>query len=293
MDVVTDPDCGPTAGPAEDLEDAESPRSGPASERLTVNRHTGDLARPEFLRVLDVFGYDSVVVLGPDEGTGTERPDDRTLLTLLMLRAWEEESGRALPVVAELRDPRSRALAPLGPASDAVIRGELTALLMAQISHSPELAAVFDEIFAARGGALALRPAPHYVRPGAETPFATVVAAALERGECALGYRAPAQPGSPSHGLRLCPGKSQRRVWDSQDEILVLTSGSAAAGVTEDGPGLPGMRGEAAGSGKPGTKGRAVQESDPREPRSRDPRDRRGADPDREGGGSPTAAPQT
>ncbi|MGW1542001.1 CASTOR/POLLUX-related putative ion channel [Streptomyces sp. NPDC002309] len=267
VDVVMDQDRRPASDGAGDRADAECHANGPATERPRVRLHTADLARPEFLDVLDVFEYDSVVVLGPDEDPGTERPDDRTLLTLLFLHAREEEAGRALPVVAEFRDPRSRALAPLGPASDAVVRGELTALVMAQISHSPELAAVFDEVFAARAGALALRPAGHYVRPGAEAAFATVVAAALERGECALGYRVPAQGGTSSDVLRLSPGKSWRRVWDDRDEILVLTSGTATTDATERGGGaLPGMRGEAAVPPRTGTQGPAAAESAPREP---------------------------
>ncbi|MFJ4466972.1 NAD-binding lipoprotein [Streptomyces sp. NPDC089424] len=275
VDVVTDPDQAP-GGVLEGDGAEESLQGAPA--RLLLNHHTGDLTRPEFLRALDVFGYDSVVVLGPDECTGTERPDDRTLLTLLMLRAREEEAGRALPVVAELRDPRSRALAPLGPSSDAVVRGELTALLMAQLSHSPELATVFDEIFAVRGGALALRPAGDYVRPGAETAFATVVAAALERGECALGYRVPAPPGAAPHGLRLCPGTSRRRVWDAQDEILVLTPGSVTTPATEPGGrGLPGMRGEPTGPVPTTTPGQNAQRPAPPELRSPAPRDQRSA----------------
>ncbi|WP_307804811.1 hypothetical protein [Streptomyces sp. VRA16 Mangrove soil] len=42
------------------------------------------------------------------------------------------------------------------------------------------MAVVFEELLAARGGALALRPASHYVFPGR-------VASALRRGECAIG----------------------------------------------------------------------------------------------------------
>ncbi|MFH8282983.1 CASTOR/POLLUX-related putative ion channel [Streptomyces antibioticus] len=218
LDVVTGPNGGarPTTGPD-------------GTDRLDVVFRPGDPVREETLRGLDVFGYDRVLVLAPDPEAGAERPDDRTLLTLLVLRSLEEETGRALPVVAELCEHRSRALAPLGPASDAVVRGELTALLMAQIAHGPELAAVFEELFAARGGALALCPAGDHVTPGREASFATVVAAALERGACAIGYRAHGT--GRSGGLRLCPRKDERRVWGAEDEILVLT---AAPGGSED-----------------------------------------------------------
>ncbi|MET9100991.1 MULTISPECIES: CASTOR/POLLUX-related putative ion channel [Streptomyces] len=221
-----------TAGPGSRLDVVAGPdgvrgvEGCEGRERLAVVFRPGDPVREETLRGLDVFGYDRVLVLAPDPEAGAERPDDRTLLTLLVLRSLEEEAGRALPVVAELCEHHSRALAPLGPASDAVVRGELTALLMAQIAHGPELAAVFEELFATRGGALALRPAGDHVTPGREASFATVVAAALERGACAIGYRAHG-----AGGLRLCPRKGERRVWGADDEILVLT---AAPGGSED-----------------------------------------------------------
>ncbi|MEV5953895.1 NAD-binding lipoprotein [Streptomyces sp. NPDC051987] len=216
LDVVTDPASGP----------AESGFPRPRNAPLAVTHHSRDLAAPEALDGLDVTAYDSVIALGADRTAGPERPDERTLLALLTLCSWEQRTGRSLPVVAELSDHRSRTVAPLGPASHAVVRGELTALLMAQIVHHPELAAVYEEIFTTRGGALALRPAAHYVLPGHEAAFATVVAAALERGECAIGYHAhdPHRP-RPHDGVLLCPGKAERRVWDAEDRILVLTAG--------------------------------------------------------------------
>ncbi|MCG7208476.1 CASTOR/POLLUX-related putative ion channel [Streptomyces arenae] len=223
LDVITDT--------APDPAGHGSPRSpGPPHDaRLTVTHHVRDLAAPEALNDLDLAAYDSVIALGADrtdQGTGSERSDERTLLALLTLRSWEELTGRVLPVVAELRDHRGRTVAPLGPASHAVVRGELTALLMAQIAQNPELAAVFEEIFAVRGGALALRPAAHYVLPGHEAAFATVVAAALERGECAIGYHAhDPRAARPYDGVLLCPGKAERRVWRTEDRILVLTAG--------------------------------------------------------------------
>ncbi|MGW1208266.1 CASTOR/POLLUX-related putative ion channel [Streptomyces sp. NPDC002499] len=232
LDVVVGPDDAPP----------EEQPVHPA--RLDVVFHIADPVHAETLRALDLFGYDSIVVSGPDADAGPERPDDRTLLTLLMLRSLEEEAGRALPVVAELRDHRSRPLAPLGPAADVVVRGELTGLLMAQISHNPALAPVFEEVFAPRGGALALRPAADYVRPGCEASFATVVAAALERGECAVGHRSHGRgTARRDDGFRLGPRKTDRRVWSAEDEILVLIPASGAHDTVAGGlDGVPGMR---------------------------------------------------
>ncbi|MEU6449520.1 NAD-binding lipoprotein [Streptomyces sp. NPDC046979] len=209
--------------------------------RLTVTHRTGELALPEQAAGLDLFGYDCVIVLGPDEGTVSFGPDDHTLLTLLTLRSCEESAGRPLPVVAELSDHRSRALAPLGPRSAAVVRAELTALVMTRISHAPAMTSLFEELFASRGGALALHPASRYVLTGREASFATVVAAALARGECAIGYRPHAS--GRLDDVRLAPRKSERRVWTDADEVLVVTPPDDERHSRGGHRTLPGMRG--------------------------------------------------
>lgn len=219
LDVVTDPDTDPPGAAA------HLSHSG-GSDLLRVSHRSGDPTRFATLRALDPSRYDSVIVLRDENPAAPGQPDDRTLLTLLMLKAHEEETGRCVRAVAELHDHRSRLLAPLGATSAVVVRGELTALVMTQISHNPALAAVFEEIFTVRGGALALRPAHAYVRPDVEASFATVAAAALARGEAAIGYRARDPRAAPvAHRIRLCPRQSERRVWRCEDELLVLTAG--------------------------------------------------------------------
>ncbi|MFS8198462.1 CASTOR/POLLUX-related putative ion channel [Streptomyces sp. CWNU-52B] len=229
--------------------------SARAATRLAVTHRAGDLLHPESLGDLDLFGYDTVIVLGADTVAGPGHPDDRVLVTLLLLRETERRAGRVLPVIAELGDHRNRALAPLGPASDVVVRGELTSLLMAQISHSPHLAAVFEELFAAHGASVHLRPAGRYVATGRDASFATVVAAALQHGEYAIGYRhadpapdAGADTGTstgtgPCHRLRLNPAKAERRVWNTHDEVVVVAQDATAPDRPHQSPApVPGMR---------------------------------------------------
>jgi Trk K+ transport system NAD-binding subunit len=187
--------------------------------------HQGDATRPETLQRLDVHSYDSVIVLGQDPAPGesADHPDNRTLVTLLLLRRLEEATGRELPVVTELVDDRNRALAPVSPGADVIISGKLIGLLMAQISQNRHLAAVFEELFSADGTGIRLRPADDYVVSGCETAFATVVAAARQRGECALGYRSHAEAtAGPGHGVRINPPKAERRRWTAEDEVVVV-----------------------------------------------------------------------
>ncbi|MGW3989433.1 CASTOR/POLLUX-related putative ion channel [Streptomyces sp. NPDC004830] len=192
---------------------------------LALTLHQGDVTRPETLRRLDVHSYDSVIVLGRDPvpGQTTDHPDNRTLVTLLLLRQLEEATGRELPVVTELVDDRNRALAPISPGADVIISGKLIGLLMAQISQNRHLAAVFEELFSADGTGIRLRPAGDYVLPGCETAFATVVAAARQRGECAIGYRSHDEAAAgPGHGVRVNPPKAERRRWTAGDEVVVV-----------------------------------------------------------------------
>ncbi|WTL28634.1 NAD-binding lipoprotein [Streptomyces sp. NBC_01498] len=196
------------------------------ADRLTVRFRSAALSRPETLLGLDLTPYDGLVVLGPDPDDGPDRPDDWTLVTLLALRLLEEHTGgRELCVVSELTDDRNRPLAPVAPGSDVIVSGQLTGLLMAQIAQNRHLAAVFDELFSPDGSTISLRPAGTYIRPGVEATFATVVAAARDRGECAIGYRRHDRwTTAPDHGVRLNPHKGERRVWHALDQVVVITT---------------------------------------------------------------------
>ncbi|MER5383127.1 NAD-binding lipoprotein [Streptomyces sp. NPDC002688] len=203
----------------------------PDDGRLKVRHRPSALSRPESLLGLDLAPYDAVLVLGPDPGAGPDRPDDWTLVTLLSLRLLEQRTGHSVRVVTELTDDRNRALAPLDPGSDVIVSGELTGLLMAQIAQSPHLAAVFDELFSAEGSGISLRPAGHYVHVGTTATFATVVAAARDRGECAIGYRRRDRwSSSPDHGVRLNPHKGERHEWSAEDQVVVVAAESIRGG---------------------------------------------------------------
>ncbi|MET9556214.1 NAD-binding lipoprotein [Streptomyces sp. NPDC006645] len=224
LDVVTD-----RAVPAP--REAEPAEAAAPGTRLTVRFRSAALSRPDTLLGLDLAPYDGLVVLGPDPDEGPDRPDDWTLVTLLALRLLEQRTGgRELRVVSELTDDRNRPLAPVDPGSDVIVSGELTGLLMAQIAQNRHLASVFDELFSAEGSMICLRPAATYVHPGATTAFATVVAAARDRGECAIGYRRhDRRTTAPDHGVRLNPHKSERREWSAEDQVVVITTEATEA----------------------------------------------------------------
>ncbi|MFD6533784.1 NAD-binding lipoprotein [Streptomyces sp. NPDC060184] len=257
LDVITD---STVPAPREPVSGTPTtpPSTNGTPEGATVRFRSAELSRPDALLGLDLTPYDGLVVLGPDPGDGPDRPDDWTLVTLLALRLLEERAGRELRVVTELTDDRNRPLAPVNHGSDVIVSGKLTGLLMAQITQNRHLAPVFDELFSGDGANVLLRPAGTYVRTGAETTFATVVAAARDRGDCAIGYRCldRSAPGT-DHGVRLNPPKGERRVWSAGDQVVVVgtppgnTAATARSGPSRRGAYRDTCRADPLGKGRP------------------------------------------
>ncbi|CAM5607030.1 lipoprotein [Streptomyces avidinii] len=230
--------------------------------RLEVFFHDGDITDPLTLAKLDVASYDSVIVIGETDPSDSgadpasasappadraaasgppsrapvasfsavddpeARADDRTLVTLLHLRAIGDAARRQLALTTEMSDDGNRLLAPARGGADFIVSGRLISLLMTQISESPYLAAVFEELFKAEGHEFHLKPATDYVRAGSEVPFATAVESARRRRECAVGYRLRAGSATgPDYGVRINPDK-RHRVRFSQDDWLIVLSES-------------------------------------------------------------------
>ncbi|MFF3343158.1 NAD-binding lipoprotein [Streptomyces flavidovirens] len=202
-----------------------------APQHLDVTMHCADTTDPRVLTRLNVPSYDSVIVIGDAGCTPTGAPvltqvteaDDRTLVTLLHLRSIEETTRQTISLTTEMTDDRNRLLAPVRAGADFIVSGRLISLLMTQISENPSLADLFGELFNAEGSGLYLKPAADYVHPGSKTTFATVVASARRRHECAVGYRLCSQAAtSPTYGVRINPDKRQRVRFTADDWVIVL-----------------------------------------------------------------------
>ncbi|MFB7253432.1 CASTOR/POLLUX-related putative ion channel [Streptomyces nojiriensis] len=229
---------------ADDVRARAAAGASGARSRLEVAFRSGDITDPGLLAKLDVPAYDGVIVIGetgheplphaaapaparaidlglaPETGTQT---DDRTLVTLLHLRAIGEAAGRELSLTTEMSDDGNRLLAPAREGADFIVSGRLISLLMTQISENPCLAAVFEELFDAEGNELHLKPVADYVRTDREVTFATLVESARRRRECAVGYRLRAEAGTgPAYGVRLNPDKGQRVRFGEHDWLIVL-----------------------------------------------------------------------
>jgi voltage-gated potassium channel Kch len=194
--------------------------SGSGDLELAVE--VGNTTDRRTLERIGVTGFDHVIVMPYSDQLDHQRADARTLVTLLHLRdIISRDGGRAPTLTSEMLDDRNRELAQVTRVDDVIVSDRILSLMLAQLSENERLAAVFGVLFAAEGSEIYLRPAGDYVELGREVTFATVVAAAAQRGEVAVGVRRASESDDAS-GYVLNPPKSRRGTFREDDRVIVL-----------------------------------------------------------------------
>lgn len=189
----------------------------------TVAFQVGDTTDRRTLEGLKVETYKHVIVLAYDH-LEAQQADARTLVTLLHLRDIADRHGHPFSIVSEMLDQRNRALAEVTKADDFIVSGKLVSLMLAQISENKELNAVLADIFDPEGSEIYLKLASNYVKTGEPVNFYTVVEAARQKGEVALGYRiaARANDAGQAYGVAVNPDKSRPITFSEWDRLIVL-----------------------------------------------------------------------
>ncbi len=192
-------------------------------KRTTLHLKQSDTTDRGVLDDLDIPGFDHVIVLCSD-GMDAQRADSKTLITLLHLRDIAQKSGTHIAIVSEMLDMKNRELAAVTNADDFIVSNRLVSLMLAQISENKSLNGVFADLFRSEGSELYLKPASAYVKSGAAMNFSTVVEAAAQRGESALGYKIAAHSldASKSYGVVVNPEKGTMVTFTAKDKVIVL-----------------------------------------------------------------------
>ncbi|MBI5033081.1 MAG: NAD-binding protein [Chloroflexi bacterium] len=183
-----------------------------------------DITDRVVLDSLNVHAFDHIIVLSYGDTLDAERADAQTLITLLHLRDISEKMGKELAIVSEMLDVRNRELAEVTRADDFIVSNQLVSLLLAQVSENKYLNAVFADLFDPEGSEIYLKPASDYVQLGMPINFYTVLEAARQRSEVAIGYRikSQARAADKSYGVAVNPDKSKPVTFDQGDKIVVL-----------------------------------------------------------------------
>ena len=189
----------------------------------TIEFLGGDTSDRSLLNTLNVADFDHVIVLA-DTRLDIQSADARTLITLLHLRDMAEKDATPFSIVSEMLDLRNRELAEVARVDDFIVSNHLISLMMSQLSENGALFDVFTDLFDPQGSEIYLKPAQDYVEIGAPVNFYTVVEAARQRGETAIGYRIVSQlhNAAKSYGVITNPRKSVEVKFSPQDKIIVL-----------------------------------------------------------------------
>jgi ion channel POLLUX/CASTOR len=193
----------------------------PKNQNLLFKR--GDPANRAVLEGLQPYDYDHIISLANDT-IPIQASDAKTLITLLHLRDIAEKRGHDLSIVSEMLDTKNRELAEVTKADDFIVSDKLISLMLSQISENKQLAEVFRYLFSNDGCEIYLRPANLYIKPDSSTDFYTVVEAARQRNETAIGYRIAKDAHNSSHayGVKVNPDKTQIMMFAKDDKIIVL-----------------------------------------------------------------------
>jgi hypothetical protein len=176
------------------------------------------------LNSLDIPNYHHVITLSYSDILPEQQADAVSLVTLLHLRDIAESSGRSFSIVSEMLDTRNRDLAEVTRADDFIVSDKLVSLIMTQISENRELSDVFMDLFDPQGSELYLKPVEDYVATGQAVNFYTVIEAARQRGQVAIGYRLRSlgNDAARAYGVKVNPLKSEQITFALGDRIIVL-----------------------------------------------------------------------
>jgi voltage-gated potassium channel Kch len=204
----------------EDVQAIRGKAANLKNQKLDVQQ--GDTADRDLLDALKVDDFDHVIVLA--YSLPPHDADAKTLVTLLHLRDISERDQTPFSIVSEMLDLRNRELARATNVDDFIVSEQLVSLMMAQFSENAELYDVFTDIFDPEGSEIYLKPIAGYVATGQPVTFATVVEAARQRGETAIGYRLAGQAtdAGRSYGVHTNPPKSEGVTFGESDKVVVV-----------------------------------------------------------------------
>jgi ion channel POLLUX/CASTOR len=186
----------------------------------------GNIRDRALLDELGVTEYDHVIVLAYSH-MDVQEADAITLVTILHLRDIAEKDETPFSIISEMLDLRNRELAEAAKVDDFIVSEHLISLMLAQLSENAELMGVFTDLFDPEGAEVYLKPIGNYVALDQPVNFYTVVEAAKQRGETAIGYRimSESHTAEKSYGVHTNPKKSEKFIFKPEDKLIVISEG--------------------------------------------------------------------
>ena len=168
--------------------------------------------------------FDQVIIFGYRGKTAPADADAQTLLSLLAvntLKQWGAFGYGRARIIAEILDSNNVELARVVAVEDLVVSDRLASLMMTQLSQSPHLSPIFQQLFGPGGVYLSAKPINYYVASG-EITYGQLVAAGRARGEVIIGYRDNEAGTGLTAGIHLNPAKNATFIAKPSDQAIVI-----------------------------------------------------------------------
>ena len=202
---------------SDELKDLSTPN-------LQVITRATDGSFGELAAALPGSNFDQVIIFGYRGKTQTADADAQTLLALLAvntLKQWGAFGYGRARIIAEILDSNNVELARVVAVEDLVVSDRLASLMMTQLSQSPHLSPIFQQLFGPGGVYLSAKPINNYVASG-EMMYAQLVAAGRARGEVIIGYRDNEAGEGLTAGIHLNPAKDSKFMAKPGDQAIVI-----------------------------------------------------------------------
>ena len=193
-------------------------------KNTTLSFTCGKTTDRELLDNIHISTYDHIILLCYSDQMDIQAADAVTLMSLLHLRDIAKKTQSTFSITSEMMDVRNRELAEVTQADDFIISDKIISLMMAQVCENKYLNCVLGDILDPEGSEIYLKPVSQYVQPGKSVNFYTVIDAARQRGEIAIGYRikAKCKDAKKDYGVVVNPRKSEKITYTTEDKIIVV-----------------------------------------------------------------------
>ncbi len=192
----------------------------PALKRVQVRHLELDYVMPTELAELPLEIYDNIFLVGNDRLGSGEASDARTVVGYLALQRALVECEKRPHLIIEILDPANVNL--FGKKyGEVLISPVILSHMLAQISLSRDLNAVYTDLFSTGGTEITFRRASDYGYVGKQLQFETFQRDAAPRGDLALGFLVCSEEGELTTVLN--PDRRQAFALGEQDRLIVLS----------------------------------------------------------------------
>ena len=191
---------------------------------LKIQFIEGESTNRQILNKLDINKFDNVIVLSDLDRLDPISADSCTLITLLHIRDICDKLGKNITIISQILDDKNRQVAEQTKADDFIVSEKLISQYLTQISENKHLFNLFMELFSAEGNEIYFKPISNYIDIEGEVDYFTLIKAASEKGETAIGYRISRLFDDPdsNHGISMNPDKNQKVEFNPEDKLIVL-----------------------------------------------------------------------